>query len=109
MADIITRDMERDLIAALGRPMASMVLTNLQAAQRPAGPVVNNTQPVYVANNDYDEAIDGAVVQHLTVNAAQAYFETTLALAPSTFMLYARKVSLIHTIWRNLLVPNSIT
>ena len=82
MADIITRDMERDLITALGRPMASMVIANLRAAQRPAGPVVNNTQPVYVANNNYDEAIDGAVVQHLTVNAVQTYFETTLTLAP---------------------------
>ena len=78
----ITRDMERDLITALGRPMAVTILANLRAAQRPPGPVVNNTQPVYVANNDYDEAIDGAVVQHLTVNAVQTYFETTLTLAP---------------------------
>ena len=82
MANIITRDMERDLIAALGRPMAMMILANLQAGQRPAGPVVNNTQPVYAANNDYDEAVDGAIVQHLTVNAVQTYFETTLTLAP---------------------------
>ena len=82
MANIITRDMERDLINTLGRPMTSMVIANLRAAQRPAGPVVNNTQPVYVANNDYDEAIDGAVVQHLTVNAVQTYFEITLALTP---------------------------
>ena len=82
MAKIITQDMEQDLIAALGRPVASMVLANLWALQRPAGPVVNNIQPVYVANNDYDEAIDGAVVQHLTVNAVQMYFDTTLTLAP---------------------------
>ena len=27
------------------------------------------------------DRIDGAVVQHLTVNAVQTYFETTLALA----------------------------
>ena len=76
----ITRDQERDLITALGRPMALMILASLRAGQHPAGPVVNNTQPVYAANNDYDEAIDGAVVQHLTVNAVQTYFETTLAL-----------------------------
>ena len=77
----ITQDQERDLIAVLGRPMAVMILASLRAGQRPAGPVVNNIQPVYVANNDYDEAIDGAVVQHLTVNAVQTYFETTLALS----------------------------
>ena len=78
----ITRDQERELITTLGRPMALMILANLCAGQCPAGPVVNNTQPVYAANNDYDEVIDGVIVQHLTVNAVQTYFETTLALAP---------------------------
>ena len=61
--------------------MALMILANLCAGQRPAGPVMNNTQPVYAANNNYDEAIDGVIVQHLTVNAVQTYFETTLALS----------------------------
>ena len=78
----ITWDQERELITALGRPMALMILVNLCAGQRLTGLVVNNTQPVYAANNDYDEAIDGAVVQHLTVNAVQTYFETTLTLTP---------------------------
>ena len=78
----ITQDQEQDLITALGRPMAMMILANLRAGQRPAGPVMNNTQVLYAANNDYDEAIDGVIVQHLTVNAVQTYFETTLALAP---------------------------
>ena len=61
--------------------MAVMTLASLRAGQRLVGPVVNNTQPVYAANNNYDEAIDGVIVQHLTVNAVQTYFETTLALS----------------------------
>ena len=77
----ITRDQERDLITALGRPMAVMILASLRAGQRPVGPVVNNLQPVYAANNNYNEAIDGVIVQHLTVNAVQTYFETTFALS----------------------------
>ena len=57
--------------------MAMMILANLRAGvqQRAAGPVVNNTQPIYAANNDYDEAIDGVLVQHLIVPAVQEYFE----------------------------------
>ena len=62
--------------------MALMILANIRAEQLLAGPVVNNAQPIYAANNDYDEAIDGVIVQHLTVNAVQTYFETTLTLAP---------------------------
>ena len=61
--------------------MVVMILASLRAGQRPAGPVVNNTQPVYAANNIYDEAIDVVIVQHLTVNAVQEYFETTLSLS----------------------------
>ena len=81
-ADNITLDQERDLISALGRPMAMMIIAQLRAgnAQRPAGPIVNNTQPIYSANNDYDEAIDGVLVQHLTVAIVQSFFETILSL-----------------------------
>ena len=79
--------------------MALMILAQLRAvnAQRPLGPVVNNTQPIYAANNDYDEAIDGVLVQHLTVAAVQAFFETVLSLSyKCTFMLYEMKESLTH-------------
>ena len=64
--------------------MAMMIINQLCAGitHRAAQPTVNNTQPIYAANNDYDEAIDGVVVQHLTVAAVQVYFETTLSLLP---------------------------
>ena len=67
--------------------MALMILAQLRAGnvQRPLGPVVNNTQPIYATNNDYDEAIDGVLVQHLTVAAVQAFFDTVLALLPKQF------------------------
>ena len=79
---IISREQERDLITALGRPMAVMILANLCAGQRAARSAVNNTQSVYAANNNYDEALDGVLVQHLTVVAVQIYFEQTLSLLP---------------------------
>ena len=64
--------------------MAMMLIAKLRAgnSQRPVGPIMNNTQLIYAANNDYDEAIDGVLVQHLTVATVQSFFETTLALLP---------------------------
>ena len=84
MSRTISRNQERDLITVLGRPMALMIIKKLCAgnAQRTAQPIVNNTLPIYAANNDYDEAIDGVIVQHLTVVALQSFFETTLSLSP---------------------------
>ena len=51
--------------------MALMIIEQLCAgnAQRMTQPIVNNTQPIYAANNDYEEVIDGAIVTHLTVAA----------------------------------------
>ena len=68
---VISQEQERDLVTALGRPMAMMILANLCVGVQhsAAGPVVNNTQPVYAADNNYNEAIDGVIVQHLTVVA----------------------------------------
>ena len=81
---VISRDQEQDLVTALGRPMATMIIAQLCAEilQRATQPTVNNTQSNCAANNDYNEAIDGVIVQHFTVTAVQEYFETTLSLLP---------------------------
>ena len=62
MSRNISRDQEWDLISALGQSMAMMIIDQLCAGilQRVAQPTVNNTQSIYAANNDYDEAIDGS-------------------------------------------------
>ena len=80
----ITQAQQRNLITALGRPMAMMIIKQLHAgnARRPGGPAVNNTQPIYAANNDYDGLIDGMLIRHLTVTVVQGFFETVLALQP---------------------------
>ena len=96
-ANNISRDSERDLITAVGRPMVMMLIANLRAGnnQRLTGPVVNNTQPLYAANLDYDEAIDGVIVQHLTVAAVQLLFDTTLALLPK-YVNALREEGIVH-------------
>ena len=43
---------------------------------------MNNTLTIYAANNDYDKAIGGVLVQHLTTAAVRAFFETVLSLLP---------------------------
>ena len=57
----ITRDQENQMVTALGAPVARQII-NLLNAQRPTGPVVsplvNHTQPTYVADTDYTETID---------------------------------------------------
>ena len=45
-------------------------------------PLINNTVPVYTADTDYTETIDGAVVTHLTTAAVQQFWEVTLSLLP---------------------------
>ena len=71
------REQEQELTIALRRPMAMVILVNLSAwiQQRTAGSDVNNTEPVYTANNVFNEAIDEMIIQHLTVTAVQKYFE----------------------------------
>ena len=80
----MSSDQERDPINALGQQMTMIIIDQLCAGivQCTAQPIVNNTQPIYAANNDYEEAIDGVLVQHLTVAALQEFFETTLSLSP---------------------------
>lgn len=60
MSRAISQDQEQDIITALGRSVALLLMAQLWAgdAQRTAQPVVSNTQPIYAAYNDYDEAID---------------------------------------------------
>ena len=71
MSRSISRDQEKDLISALEQLMAMMIIDQLCTgiSQRTAQPTVNNTKPIYAANNDYDEAIDGVIVQYHTVTA----------------------------------------
>ena len=45
-------------------------------------PLINNTAPVYTADTDYTETIDGVVVTHLTTVAVQEFWEVTLSLLP---------------------------
>ena len=108
MSDI-SRDQERDLITALEYPMVMMILAQLCAGilQRATQPTVNNTQPIFSANNFYNKAINEVLVQYLTVPAVQEYFETTFLSDLSMFMLYEKKVSLILMTWRNLTIRNS--
>ena len=45
-------------------------------------PLVNNTQPIYTADADYIETIDGVLVTHLTIQVVQEFWEVTLSLLP---------------------------
>ena len=45
-------------------------------------PFVNHTPPIYVANADYSETIDGVLVTYLTIAAVQNFWVVTLSLAP---------------------------
>ena len=51
--------------------------------------MVNYAQPTYVADTDYAETIDETLVTHLTVGAIEAFWETTLTLAPKH----------VHALW----------
>ena len=63
------------MIAALGSPVAQRLI-DLLNTQGPNGlvvpPLVNHTQPTYVADTDYTETIDGVLVTYLTTTAIAA-------------------------------------
>ena len=101
---VISREQGWELITALGRPITMMILANLCAGvqQRAIGPVVNNTQPIYAANNKYDEAID-TLLSQLYRNTLSRHFLSYRSM----FILYGKKVSIILMTWRNLTVLNS--
>ena len=73
------------MINALGAPVARQII-DLLNAQGPTGPVVpplvNHTQPTYVADTDYTETIDGVLVTYLTNAAVKAFWEVCLSFAP---------------------------
>ena len=67
-----------DLLNAQGPPgPVAQRLIDLLNAQGLTGPVVpplvNHTQPIYVADTDYAETIDGTLVTYLTVDAVQTF------------------------------------
>ena len=45
-------------------------------------PLVNHTQPTYVAATDYSETVDGVLVTYLTITAVQNFLELALSLVP---------------------------
>ena len=67
---------EAAIVTALGAQVAQRLI-NLLNVQGPTGPVVpplvNHTQPTYVADADYSETIDGVLVTYLTIAAVQNF------------------------------------
>ena len=47
-----------------------------------APPLINNTAPVYTADTDYVEIINGLPVTCLTIAAVQGFWEVTMSLLP---------------------------
>ena len=70
---------------ALGAQVAHRLI-DLLNVQEPTGsvvlPLVNHTQPTYVADADYSKTIDGMLVTYLTTAAVQSFWEVTLSLTP---------------------------
>ena len=81
----IARNKETTIRTALGAQVAQRLINSLNT-QGLTGPVVpplvNHTQPTYVADADYTETIDGVLVTYLTPVAVQNFWEVTLSLAP---------------------------
>ena len=79
----LSRTQRSTLRTALGdNDLANTIIEQLDAVQDGTVSGLNNAQPTYVAGADYIETIDGVQVVHLTVNAVQAFFETTMSLEP---------------------------
>ena len=76
----LTRAQENVVIVALPGPVGRQLIVMLNAGvpvanAGPAGPVIppliNNTAPVYTADTDYVEIINGMPVTHLTIATVQ--------------------------------------
>ena len=75
----ITRNQKNEVVNILGEPLGRRLIGVLNAGV-PGGnagpvipPLINNTPPVYTADTDYTETIDGVVVTHLTTAAVQRF------------------------------------
>ena len=84
----ITHTMKTNLIAALGESLAITIIKGIMngylsgTSASFAASLVSNTQPQYVTDVDYKEAIYGAIVTHLTIQAVQHFWEVTLVFRP---------------------------
>ena len=84
---VLNRNQETAIETVLGLQVGRILIDQMNAAAQgptaPTGPpLVNHSQPTYVADTNYAETIDGARVTYLTVVAVQEFWETTLTLAP---------------------------
>ena len=84
---VLNRNQETTIETALGLQLGQILIGQMNAAAQgppvpPGPPLVNHAQPTYVADTDYSETIDGALVTYLTIAEVQAFWETTMTLAP---------------------------
>ena len=110
---VLNRNQETAIEVALDLQVGQQLIALLNAAQGPTAPVVpplvNHTQPTYIADTDYSETIDGVLVTYLTVAAVQIFWEVTLSLS-AKHINALRDEGIIHQkkVWHNLTVRNSI-
>ena len=87
----LTRAQENVVIAALPGPVGRQLIAMLNAGVPVANaglagpvvpPLINNIAPVYTADTDYADTINGVVVTYLTIAAVQEFWEVTMSLLP---------------------------
>ena len=85
---LLTRNHENLIINVLGGPVGRQLIGLLNAgapvanAQPVVPPLINNAAPVYIANTNYADTINGVAVTHLTITAVQEFWELTMSLLP---------------------------
>ena len=85
---LLTRNHENLIINVLGGPVGRQLIGLLNAgapvanAQPVVPPLINNAAPVYIADTDYADTINGVAVTHLTIAAVQEFWEVTMSLLP---------------------------
>ena len=84
----LTRAQENVVIGALAGPVGRQLIAMLNAGVPVANagpavpPLINNTAPVYIADTNYTDTINGVAVTHLTVAAVQEFWELAMSLLP---------------------------